>query len=217
MRVLIVGAGGHGQVIADILLNTKGKEKELMPIGFLDDNQALQGKDFLGIPVLGSLECCSSIEHDAIIIAIGNNSIRRCLFEKFQIKGERFIIAGHPSAIIASNVSVGAGTMICAAAVVNPSSTIGANVILNTGCTVDHHNRLGDHVHIAPGVTLGGEVTVGKGTLVGIGATIMPQCSIGEWSIIGAGALVNKNLPNRVLAAGVPAKIMRRLDEEYQT
>ena len=215
MRVLIVGAGGHAQVIADILLNMKGKEKELMPIGFLDDNHALHGKNFLGLPVLGPFASCSSIEHDAIIIAIGNNGIRRCLFEKFQIKGEHFFIARHPSSIIASNVSISAGSMICAGTVVNPSSVIGANVILNTGCTIDHHNRLGDHVHIAPGVSLGGEVTIGKGTLVGIGATVMPQCNIGEWSIIGAGALVNQSLPNHVLAVGVPARIIRRLDKEY--
>jgi sugar O-acyltransferase (sialic acid O-acetyltransferase NeuD family) len=212
MRILIVGAGGHAQVIADILLNMKGKEKKLIPIGFLDDNQALHGKNILGIRVLGPLASCPSIEHDAIIVAIGDNSIRRSLFEEFQIKGERFFIACHPSSIIASNVSLGAGSMICAGTVVNPSSVIGANVILNTGCTIDHHNNLGNHVHIAPGVSLGGEVTIGEGTLVGIGAIVIPQCSIGEWSIIGAGSVVNRSLPSHVLAIGVPARVIRTLE-----
>jgi len=214
MRVLIVGAGGHAQVIADILMNMKSQKRELIPMGFLDDNQSLHGKNFLGLPVLGPLASCSSIEHDAIIVAIGDNTTRRCLFEEFQIKGERFFIARHPGSIIASNVTIGAGSMICAGAVISPSSTIGANAILNTGCSIDHHNYLGDHVHVAPGVSLGGEVTIGKGTLVGIGTTVIPRCSIGEWSIIGAGSLVTRSLPNHVLAVGVPARIIRKLDKE---
>lgn len=217
MRVLIIGAGGHAQVIADILLNMKSQERELIPIGFLDDNYSLHGKIFLGLPVLGPLPSCPSIEHDAIIVAIGDNSIRRCQFEEFRIKGERFFIARHPRSIIASNVTIGAGSMICAGAVVNPGSAIGANVILNTGCTIDHHNQLGDHVHVAPGVSFGGEVTVGKGTLVGIGATVIPRCSIGEWCIIGAGSLVTRSLPNHVLAVGAPARIIRKLNKESRT
>ena len=217
MRVLIVGAGGHAQVIADILLNMKSQDRELTPLGFLDDSHSLHGKHFLGLPVLGPLASCPSIEHDAIIIAIGDNRIRRCLFEEFKVKGECFFIARHPSSIVASNATIGAGSMICAGAVVNPSSAIGENVILNTGCTIDHHNHLGDHVHIAPGVSLGGEVTIGKGTLVGIGATVIPRCSIGEWSIVGAGSLVTRSLPNHALAVGIPARIIRKLDKECCT
>jgi acetyltransferase EpsM len=86
---------------------------------------------------------------------------------------------------------------------------------IDTGCTIDHHNHFGNHVHIAPGVSLSGEVMISKGTLVSIGVTVTPQCNIGEWSIIRAGALVNQSLPNHVLAVGVPARIIRRLDKEY--
>ena len=101
--------------------------------------------------------------------------------------------------------------MICAGAVINPRSTIGANVIINTGCTVDHHNRIESHAHIAPGAHLGGDVSIGEGTLVGIGATVMPQRQVGQWSVVSAGALVHADVGDRVVAAGVPARAIRKL------
>jgi sugar O-acyltransferase (sialic acid O-acetyltransferase NeuD family) len=217
MRVLIIGAGGHAQVVADILLSMGGKEGGLTVMGFLDDDRALFGKKFLGLPVLGPLASRPDVEHDAVIVAIGDNGRRRRLFEEFQSQGERFFTARHPSSVVASDATIGAGSMICAGAVVNPGSSIGANVILNTGCTVDHHNRLGDHVHIAPGVSLGGDVTIGRGTLIGIGATVIPRREIGEWSIVGAGSLVNKSLADHVVAVGVPARIIRHLIKENRT
>lgn len=211
MRVLILGAGGHAQVVADILRRMRESGADLMPIGYLDDDPALAGQRLLGLPVLGPITTLSSTVHDALIVAIGDNEVRRRLFQALQAQGERFVIAQHPRAVVAPDVTIGPGCMICAGVVVNPGSVIGANVILNTGCTVDHHNHIGDHVHIAPGVHLGGQVQIGEGTLIGIGATVMPQRKVGAWSVVGAGALVHTDLPDHVVAVGTPAKIIRHL------
>ncbi len=212
-RVLIVGAGGHAQVVADILGRMSDADNEVAPIGYLDDDPTLLGQDRLGLPVLGSTKQLSLAAHDAIVVAVGDNETRRNLFEQFVSAGQRLIIACHPSATIAPDVLICPGTMICARVVVNPGSRIGADVILNTACSVDHHNVIGDHVHIAPGVHLGGDVTVGEGTLVGIGATVMPQRKVGAWSVIGAGSVVSKDIPAYSVAVGVPARVIRRLDE----
>ena len=210
MRVLILGAGGHAQVVADILLRDHEAGSTMMPIGYLDDNPSLWNQVFLGLSVFGPLSHLPAIEHDAVVVAIGDNRIRCQIFRQLRERGEHFATAIHPYAVLASDVQVGPGTMICAGVVVNTGSLIGANVILNTGCTVDHHNRIGDHAHIAPGVNLGGEVTIGEGTLIGIGATVMPRCRIGAWSIAGAGALVHCDLPSHVTVVGVPAQVIRR-------
>jgi len=210
MRVLILGAGGHAQIVADILLRSHDAGSTAVPIGYLDDDPQLSGQAFLGLPVLGPLSHLAAVEHDAVIVAIGDNAIRCQLFESLRQQGELFATAVHPRAILAPNVPVGPGTMICAGVVVNTGSVIGADVILNTGCTVDHHNRIGDHAHIAPGVHLGGEVTIGAGALVGIGATVMPRCRIGAWSVVGAAALVHRDLPAHVTAVGVPAQVVGR-------
>lgn len=210
MRVLVIGAGGHAHVIADILLQMKLCGSGLEPIGCLDDNPDLIGQQILGLPIRGSLTSLSTIAHDALVVAIGDNAIRCRVFSALEQKGECFVTACHPSAIVAPGVQIGPGTAICAGAVVNPGSVIGANVILNTACTVDHHNRIEDHAHIAPGVHLGGDVSVGEGALVGIGAIVMPRRRVGAWTVVGGGALVQNDLPNGVVATGMPARVVRK-------
>ena len=213
MRVLLIGAGGHAQVVADILMRMREADGATSPVGYLDDDPSLAGRHLLGLPVLGNRALLSSTLHDAVIVAVGDNLVRRDLFVTLKNMGEQFAIARHPKAVLAPDVRVGPGCVICAGTIVNPGSIIGANVILNTGCTVDHHNRIGDHVHIAPGVHLGGDVVVGEGTLVGIGATVMPQRRVGRWSVVSAGALVHSDLSDQVVAAGAPARVIRSLVE----
>lgn len=209
MRVLIVGAGGHAQVVADIVLAMRAAGEDIDVAGYVDDAPQRHGLQLLSRPVLGAISESDGIDHDGLIIAIGNNRVRRELFLRFQEKGERLVVARHPRATLAPEVAVGPGTMICAGAVVNTGAIIGPNVILNTGCTVDHHNRIGAHTHIAPGAHLGGDVTVGEETLVGIGAVVLPQTTIGDRVIVGAGAVVRRTVNDDITVAGVPARPIR--------
>lgn len=208
-RVIIIGAGGHAQVVADILLRMRDSGESVEPQGFLDDNPELQHHELLGLPVLGTISDLALVPHESILVAIGANGARRTLYERFRQQGERFAIARHPSAIIAPSAQIGPGTTLCAGAIVNPGALVGANVILNTASSIDHHNRIGDHAHIAPGSHLGGDVEVGEGAFIGIGATVMPQRRIGAWAIAGAGAVVHADLPDHAVAVGVPARIIR--------
>ena len=209
-RVLILGAGGHAQVVADILMRAHEAGSNCNPIGFLDDNPSLTRTAITGLPVLGTIAQLDEFDHDAIIVAIGDNRTRARLFESVQARGEQIVNAIHPAAVLAPGVRLGEGVMICAGVVVNTGTVIGDNVILNTSCTVDHHNRIGGHAHIAPGVHLGGDVTIGEGTLVGIGATVIPQRTVGAWSVVGAGSVVTKDIPACATAAGAPARVIRQ-------
>ncbi len=209
MRILIIGAGGHGQVVADILLQMQASDSNTNPIGFLDENPALLGNEYLGLPVLGSENNLSSIVHDAVIIAVGDNKTRQAIYQKLKQQGEIFIIAQHPRAIIAPDVVISPGCMIMAGVVVNTGSNIEKNTILNTACTVDHHSTIEAHTHIAPGAHLGGEVVIQEGALIGIGSTVMPRRKVGSWSIVGAGSLVNADVPNNSTVVGVPARALK--------
>jgi sugar O-acyltransferase (sialic acid O-acetyltransferase NeuD family) len=204
MKVLIVGVGGHGQVVADILLSQSGGP---WPAGFLDDDPALHGRTILTLPVLGPVDAWSRMPHDALIMAIGDNRTRARFYRRLTAAGERFVSAIHPSAVIGRAVNIEPGTVVCAGAIINTGCHIGPNSIINTAALVDHHTTIGSHVHIGPGARLGGVVCIGDGTLVGIGATVMPQRQIAEWSVLGAAALLTKDLPPRVTATGVPARI----------
>jgi sugar O-acyltransferase (sialic acid O-acetyltransferase NeuD family) len=207
--IVIVGAGGHGQVVADVLSNATAFGADMQPIGYVDDNPSLAGRRLLGLPVLGPVESLSRIPHDGVVVAIGDNTIRRAVFETLGARNERLVIARHPSAIIADGVQIGRGTMICAGVIVNPGAIVGENVILNTGCSIDHHNHIRDHVHVAPRACTGGDVTVGAGVLIGIGAVVMPGRTLGAGSTVGAGALIQQDVAESTVVVGVPARPIR--------
>lgn len=208
-QVLLIGAGGHAQVIADLMFRAHEAGAAALPIGYLDDNQALRGEYLLGLPVLGSIEELGTLRYDSVLIAIGDNQARRRLYDRLLAAGASFATARHPSAVIAPATTLGAGSVVCAGAILGTGAQVGPNVILNTRCTVDHHCHIGAHSHIAPGVTLGGAVQVSEGALVGIGATVMPQRRIGAWSTVGAGALVCTDLEQHTVAVGIPARALR--------
>ncbi len=213
-RVLIVGAGGHAVVAANVLLRAQEASADVMPLGFLDDNPALHGTSHLALPVFGDTSLITSIPHDALFVAIGDNRARARVFSSWKARGETFAIARHPGAIIAPDVLIGPGTLIGPGVVVNPGTSIGENVILNTGCTVDHHTRVEQHVHLAPGVHMGGDVVVGEGALVGIGAVILPQRHIGRWCVVGSGAVVHADVEDRTTVVGVPARFLKHIDKD---
>lgn len=208
-RVLIIGAGGHAQVIADLILCLAHTGIDLELIGFVDDNTALRGKIILGQPVLGTTADLREFPHEAVVVGIGDNAARAQVFDRLKQAGERLISVIHPRAILAEDVVVGAGTVVFAGAVINTGSMIGSNVIVNTGATIDHHARIGSHVHVAPGVHLGGTVTLGEGAFLGIGSSVIPNLTIGDWTIVGAGSTVIDALPAHVTAVGAPARVVK--------
>ncbi len=208
MRVVILGAGGHGQVVADILWRMADQGQDVVPVGYVDDDVTIIGRSFVGLPVLGTSAHLSAIPHDAVVVAIGNGSLRQRLFAEHHAAGEVFITVCHPTAIIAPDVKIGVGCMIAANVVVNTGSVIGNHVILNTACTVDHHNRIGSYAHIGPGAHLGGDVEVGEGSLIGIGATVLPQTRVGSWCTIGGGSVVIREVGDGETAVGCPARVV---------
>jgi len=201
MKIAIIGAGGHAKVVADAILAAG----VLKLIGFLDDDPAREG-EFFGHPILGRTGTWQDHAIDSFVIGIGDNLMRKRHFDRLNSAGAQLATVVHPGAIIARGVTLGAGAVALANAVVNCDTHIGPNSILNTSCTVDHDCMIGPHAHLAPGVNLAGEVRLGEGVFAGIGAKIIPRISVGNWATIGAGAVVIRNVEEGARVVGLPAR-----------
>lgn len=198
-EVIIIGASGHGKVIADIIQLNGNIVK-----GFLDDNEKIQGKSIVGFPVLGKTEDYVKYPDCEFVIAIGDANIRKKIADSLDVKWHTAV---HPKSTVSNlDTSIGEGTVVMANAVVNPSAKIGRHCIINTGAVVEHDNVLGDFVHISPNATLAGAVTVGKMTHIGVGAAVKQVISITSDCIIGAGTVVIKDITQSGTYVGVPAR-----------
>lgn len=196
MKLTIIGASGHGKVVADI-----AKLNGYDEIDFLDDDGTLSecGK----WPVVGRTSKAAEIDND-LFIAIGNAETRKKMMERHSDKHLVTII--HPNAVIAEGVSVGVGTVVMAGVVINSGTRIGKGCIINTCSSVDHDCVIGDYVHVSVGAHLCGTVYVGNLTWIGAGSTISNNINICGGCMIGAGAVCIKDINESGTYVGVPVK-----------
>lgn len=200
-NLVIIGASGHGKVVADIAMKLGTYKK----INFLDDDTSL--KQSMGIPVTGKCsEVFGILDSSDIFVAIGNATVRQTWITKLQEADAHIPLLIHPSAVVGMNVKIGCGSVVMAGAVINPDAILGRGCIVNTCASVDHECILGEYVHIAVGAHLAGSVHVGQNTWIGAGAVVKNNVSICNDCMIGAGAVVVKDITSPGIYMGVPAK-----------
>lgn len=196
-RLVIIGASGHGKVIADIAAKN-GYEN----IVFLDDNENI--KECAGFKVIGKTSEATRIIGDKII-AIGNAEIRERLMKEIKT-----ITLIHPNAVVSRRVEIGEGSVVMAGAVINSDVYIGKGCIINTSASVDHDCKLEDYVHVSVGAHVAGTCNIGKKTWVGAGATISNNIDICDNCMVGAGAVVVNDINSKGIYIGVPAKVKNK-------
>ena len=197
-KLVIIGAGGHGKVIADIAVKNGYKD-----IVFLDDNDDVN--ECGGYPVVGKICEADSIDAE-FVIGIGNAGVRKRIQES--IDENKIVTLIHPNAVVADDVAIGSGTVIMAGAVINSGTHIGKGCIINTCSSVDHDCKVGDYVHISVGSHLCGTVVVQDETWIGAGATVSNNVSVCSGCMVGAGTVVFIVIEESGTYVGVPAKLI---------
>jgi sugar O-acyltransferase (sialic acid O-acetyltransferase NeuD family) len=201
-RLALLGAGGHGKVVADSALCAGWQE-----VVFYDD--AWPGVQSCGPwPVAGNSEqlLLDMAGFDGVVVTIGSNAVRLDKQRWLQQVGAALVSVVHPAACVSRYATIGLGSVVMAGAVLNIDVKLGQACIINTGATVDHDDQLADGVHLSPGAHLGGGATVGECSWIGLGASVREGVSIGRNVRIGAGAAVVASAADDVTLVGVPAR-----------
>ena len=203
-KLIIIGASGHGKVVADIAI----KMNKWQSIAFLDDDESIRTS--MGLEVIGKTADAFTYKDEAdFFVAIGSNATREKIQEKLIEQGLNVVSLTHPRVAIGTDVEIGIGSVVMAGVVINSASRIGKGCIINTSSSLDHDNVIEDYVHISPGVRTAGSVSIGKGTWLGVGSIVSNNVNICSGCKVGAGAVVVKDITEPGTYVGVP---VRRVD-----
>ncbi|MEJ6533229.1 acetyltransferase [Pseudoalteromonas lipolytica] len=203
-KLAIVGASGHGKVVADLA--------EILgyTVCFYDDaypiKTQLEHWDIVG--TFTDL-LARKVENVEVIVAIGNNLVRKQKCNELTQFGFDLATLIHPSAIVSQYAKIAFGTVVFAGAVINAFAEIGFGCIINTSSVIEHDTKVGEYSHICPNTALAGAVTIGECCWIGIGSQVIQLISIGNNTLVGAGSVVVKNIPADVTAFGSPAVVVK--------
>jgi sugar O-acyltransferase (sialic acid O-acetyltransferase NeuD family) len=203
-HVVLIGYSGHAYVVYDIL-SRMGRTVS----AYFDKKEAERnpfGLEYFGDESLDNV--MKRVPEMDFFISIGNNTIRKMIFESLSAKLLMPVNALDPSAIISNKCSIGVGVMVGAGAIINSMAEIGDGVICNTGVIVEHECKIGRFSHLAPGCILAGNVEVGEHSFVGAGAVVKQNIKIGKNAIIGAGTVVIKDVPDGSKLVGNPQRFI---------
>lgn len=203
-RLAILGASGHGKVVADAAILGGWNSPT-----FFDDG-------WPSVSQVGTWRVVGTSAHlwqrlsdfDGFVVAIGANSVRLLKQRALADGGLAPVTLVHPGAVVSASAELGAGSVVLAGAVVNADARLGIACIVNTCASIDHDCQLGAGVHVSPGAHLGGTVTVGEATWIGIGASVRNGVRIGARAMVGGGAMVVRDVADGITVAGVPARPM---------
>ncbi|MFL5347870.1 MAG: acetyltransferase [Hyalangium sp.] len=196
----LYGAGGHAAVVAD-LVRAVG-QYEL--IGLIDDNPLLAGQERFGHRVLGDRQALSPQKADQLVLAVGDNHARLRLSS--ELTGWRFPTLIHPSAVIGSDVSIGAGTVVMPGAIIEYGVTIGEHCIINNGAVIGHQSHIGGFCHVSGNSALGGRVTLERCVFVGMGAVVTPGVTVAKNCLLTAGSMTSKDVAEGATVLGNPGR-----------
>jgi len=215
-KVVVIGAGGFGREVMEILKAQNELQNRWQILGFLDDNGELQNKTINRFRILGGISWLSERQDEGIkcVCAIGDTTTRKKVVNKITKEGGQFCQAIHPTVIASETAEIGEGAIICAGSILTVNLSIDDHCIINLNCTIGHDAMIEKFCTLNPTVSINGHDTLEEGVYIGSGATLIEGVRVGRWTTVGAGAVVVDDIPSGVVAVGVPARPIRSKKSE---
>ncbi|SKB40329.1 sugar O-acyltransferase, sialic acid O-acetyltransferase NeuD family [Acetoanaerobium noterae] len=204
-NIVIIGAGGFGREVAWLIEDINKENKEWNIVGFVDDNQDIQGTEVNGYKVVGNINWLKEQEL-YVVNAIGDPITKKKIIEKLDSSKNQYPVLIHPNVVFSDSVNFGEGSIICAGNIITVNIEIGKHVIVNLDCTIGHDAIIGDYSTVLPSVNISGFVETEECVSIGTGSAVIQGVNIGRNTVVGAGAVVVKDLPANCTAVGSPAK-----------
>ena len=209
--IAIFGVGGFGREVLALIQDINKVEPQWNIVGFFDDGYE-KGVMINGYPNLGNTDDLNDWSTPInLAVSIGSPVVKKKILDKITNPLVDYPTLIHPSVWIGNEefVEIGKGCIVCAGNLITTNIKMGDFVILNLACTVGHDTIIKDYAAFMPSVNISGEVTIGEGVYVGTGAKIINQLEVGEYTVVGAGAVVIRDVPDKAVVAGVPAKVIK--------
>lgn len=213
--LLIIGAGGDGRNIADLVASINTKERKWNLLGYLDDDPLKQDSKVNDVPVLGTLRDVVRYDGCFFVTTFGspkNNFSKKRIIDDLRIPMDRFATLIHPGAAVSPYAKIGRDTIIYVGTYVGTNTFIGDHVKILANCDISHDDVIYDFTTIAHSVSVSGEVTIKEGCYLGSNSSVRERLDIGEWSLIGLGAVIVSDVPPYSIIVGNPGRVIRRRD-----
>ncbi|CCI52023.1 acetyltransferase [Nostocoides jenkinsii] len=208
-RIIIVGAGGHGREMEDLIQAINSVAGTWDIVGIVDDAPSPENRDRvarLGQRFIGGLNDLFGESPGHFVIGIGNGQHRAAIDQQLVLKGWEPAVLVHPAAYVGADVALGPGSVICAGVTATTNISLGRHVHVNRNATLGHDSYLEDYVTVNPLAAISGNVRIGTMTMIGTTAAILQNLSVGARSTVGAGAVVTKDVGDDVIVKGIPAR-----------
>ena len=186
--------------------------------GFIDNNPAKKGTDFLGYPVFGGFEVLDNLlgrDVRFVNLITGSTRARYETSLEMATRGCRFTNFMHPSVDL-TMVELGLGNYVQENVILQAAVKVGDNSSIHIGSLVGHETVIGNSVFIAHGCSISGLVRVRDGAFIGTHATVIPRVTIGRWATVGAGTVVTRDVPDFATVVGVPGKVIKIADPVHE-
>ena len=213
-KIVLIGAGGFGREVAQMIEGINRREKRYELLGFLDDGKHFSSESNInGYPWLGDSNWI--LDHKDEIVCnctIGDASTKANIQRRLTERGVQFETIKATTAGVASHTEIGPGCVLYWDVGVSVNCKIGAGVLLNDGVKIGHDTIIGDYTSVMPGTGISGGCIVGEEVNIGGHVFIVPGKKVGDGARIAAGSVVFSNVKTRTTVLGNPAKRMRELE-----